>query len=65
MIRCEQKYCKNCVKPVFSLDGGFVYGFCKFSRYLILQSDNYSTRKYDVQPLYCDCYKERTRKIKY
>ncbi len=63
MIRCEQKYCKNCVKPYFSLDGKFCFGYCKASKYLILKSDKNSLL--DVQPLYCHNYIPRVRKINY
>lgn len=65
MIRCQQKYCKNCVKPTFGLDGKFIYGACKVSKYLILESDKEDTKLYDIQPLYCNEYIPRERKIKY
>ena len=65
MIACQQKYCKNCIKPIFSLDGKFVYGACKVSKYLTLRSDKEDTKLYDVQPLYCYDYKPRKRKINY
>lgn len=63
MIRCEQKFCKNCVKPYFGLDGKFVFGFCKISKHLILKSDK--NKLLDIQPLYCDEYNPRKRKIYY
>ena len=63
MIRCEQKYCKNCIKPYFSLDDKFIYGYCKVSKYLILKSDK--NKLLDVQPLYCQKYQERKRGISY
>lgn len=65
MIACEQKYCKNCIKPCFGLDGKFIYGHCKISRYIRLQSGQKETMLYDVQPLYCGLYEQRKRKIKY
>ena len=64
-MNCQQKYCKYCVKPVFSLDSKFVYGVCKISKYLTLGSDKEDTKLYDVQPLYCNEYTPRKRKIKY
>lgn len=63
MIRCEQKYCKNCIKPCFSLDGNFIYGHCKASKCLILKSDK--NKLLDIQPLYCQEYQERKREISY
>ena len=65
MIRCQQKFCKNCVKPTFDLSRNFVWGYCKFSRHLVLISGQEETQKYDIQPLYCQEYQPRTRKIKY
>lgn len=65
MIRCQQKYCKNCVKPTFDLSRNFVWGYCKASRHLVLISDQEETKKYDIQPLYCQEYQPRKRKIKY
>lgn len=65
MIRCQQKYCKNCVKPTFDLSKNFIWGYCKISRHLVLLSDQEETSKYDIQPLYCQEYQPRTRKIKY
>lgn len=65
MIRCQQKYCKNCVKPTFDLSRNFVWGYCKVSRHLVLlhkPSENY---EYGVHPLYCQEYLPRKRKIKY
>lgn len=64
-MNCQQKYCKYCVKPTFSLDGKFVYGQCKISRYLTLRSDKECTKEYNVQPLYCYEYTPRKRNIKY
>lgn len=65
MLRCQQKYCKNCIKPYFDLSGNFVFGHCKKSKYLILISDKEETQKYDIQPLYCEEYRPREQKIKY
>lgn len=65
MIRCQQKLCKNCIKPIFDKDGNFMWGFCKVSKHIILISDMEETSEYDIQPLYCQEYKQRTRKIKY
>ncbi len=65
MIRCKQKYCKHCIKPVFDLGGNFAWGYCKVSKFIILQSDGRATIKYDIQPLYCDSYCERQREINY
>lgn len=63
MIRCEQKHCKNCINPCFDLNGNFVWGSCKASKYLILKSDK--NKLLDVQPLYCYEYRPRKRKINY
>lgn len=64
MIKCQQKYCKYCIKPHISiLRNEFVFGFCKISNKLILGSD--MNPALDVQPLYCYAYKPRKRKINY
>lgn len=65
MIRCQQKCCKNCIKLYFDLSGNFAFGHCKKSKYLILISDKEETINYDVQPLYCNEYVPRVRKLKY
>lgn len=62
---CKQKYCKHCIKPVFDLSGKFVYGKCKMSKYVILDSDQDGVSNYDVQPLYCYEYTPRQKDIKY
>ena len=51
MLRCQQKYCKNCIKPRFDLSGKFVFGHCKSSKYLILISDKEETQDNGIQPL--------------
>ena len=61
-MKCQQKYCKYCIKPYFK-DDKFYYGTCKVSRHVLLMSDQ--NDKYDIQPLYCNCYKPRKRKIDY
>ena len=38
MVACEQKYCVNCVRPVFK-DGKFLFGHCK-ARPLILYTSS-------------------------
>lgn len=63
MIGCKQKYCKNCIKPVFDEHGRFQFGHCKVSKTLVLDCND--TRDYDAQPLYCYRYEKRKRKIKY
>lgn len=65
MLRCQQKYCKNCIKPYFDLSGNFVFGACKITKHLILMSDKEETQNWDVQPLYCNEYRPRERKINY
>lgn len=65
MLRCQQKYCKNCIKPYFDLSGNFVFGACKITKHLILMSDKEETINYDVQPLYCNEYVPRVRKLNY
>lgn len=64
MFVCQQKYCVNCIKPVFT-NGKFSFGQCKISRHIVLVSDADDTKLYSVQPLYCYQYKPRKRKIKY
>lgn len=61
MVACEQKYCVNCVRPVFK-DGKFLFGRCK-ARPLILYTS--SEDDIDVQPLYCYQFKRRKKKINY
>lgn len=64
MIKCQQKYCKYCIKLNTSiLQNKFAFGFCKISNKLILVRDMYPTL--DVQPLYCYAYEPRKRKINY
>lgn len=65
MIACQQKYCANCIKPVFRESGEFSFGYCKASRNKILFTNAEETKLYDVQPLYCYEYKPRKRKINY
>lgn len=65
MIRCQQKYCKNCVKPTFDLSRNFVWGYCKASRHLVLLNDSSETHESGVQSLYCQEYQPRKREIKY
>lgn len=65
MLRCQQKFCKNCSKPYFDLSGNFVFGACKITKHLILMSDKEETQNLDVQPLYCNEYVPRVRKLKY
>ena len=65
MVVCRQKYCANCIKPVFDKDNKFLFGQCKKSRLLILYSDAESAKNMDVQPLYCYKYEPRKRKLHY
>lgn len=65
MIACQQKYCANCIKPVFDEYGKFNFGQCKDSAHLVLFSDADDTKANRVQPLYCYAYKPRKRKINY
>lgn len=51
MIACQQKYCANCIKPVFKGNGEFSFGYCKASCNKILFTNAEETKLYDVQPL--------------
>lgn len=65
MVYCQQKYCKHCVKPVLSKSGEFLFGRCNNTN-LILQSDADEYKEFTyAQPLYCNNYEKRQRKIKY
>ena len=65
MIACQQKYCANCIKPVFNEDNKFLFGHCKASRLLILYSDSEAAKTMHKQPLYCCAYKPRKKKLHY
>lgn len=64
---CEQKYCKNCVKPIFNdKDNKFLRGRCKISRYVVLESNCDEAKELTLsQPLYCKYYIKRKRRINY
>lgn len=64
-MKCKQKFCKFCVKPYFSLDRKFINGNCSMQKYVILDSYKEEAKKYEIQPLYCNCYRPRKRKINY
>ena len=65
MVACRQKYCANCVKPVFDEDNKFLFGQCKKSRLLILYSDAEAAKNMNVQPLYCYKFELRKKKLHY
>ena len=66
MIRCKQKYCKYCIKPVFDLGANFAWGYCCVSKHIILDTlKKDETKKWETQIFLCDCYTPRRRKIKY
>ena len=65
MVVYRQKYCANCIKPVFDKDNKFLFGNCKKSRLLILYSDAEAAKNMHVQPLYCYKYEPRKKKLHY
>lgn len=66
MIGCTQKYCANCIKPVFDKNNKFLFGHCKAStRGFVLRADAEDSKNNDIQPLYCYYYKPRKRKLHY
>jgi hypothetical protein len=69
MIRCQQKYCKYCVKPQFKDYKNyrdFMYGYCRMSKHLILNCVPEENQKMEgCLALYCEQYTQRKRKINY
>lgn len=65
-MRCKQKYCRFCQRPfLYDLSGNWISGHCKVAKHLTLFSEQSGTKNYEIQPLYCDLYRERKRKIDY
>ena len=64
---CEQKYCKNCVKPIFNdKDNKFLRGRCKISRHVVMETNyNEETKHLLSMPLLCKYYVKRNRRINY